>query len=232
MVQLNLLPDVKNEYIKSQRKKRLTILSAIVVSGSVLGIVLLMVSYVYIGQKLQLSSLNSNIKKNSAELQKINDLNKILTIQNQLDSLTGLHEQKPVTSRIFGYLPTVIPSDVQISSLNVNFAEESMDITGTTGSLGSVNKFVDTLKFTNLSIDQNTGEQRAFSKVVLTSFGVTNQQATFIIMLKFDPLIFSSQAKTVSLTVPKITSTRSQTEQPSPLFKELPTNTNTGEGSR
>jgi Tfp pilus assembly protein PilN len=220
MIQLNLLPDVKNNYIRAQRKKRLVLLSAITISGVSLGVVVLLASIVYGAQKVQLNLLDSDIKKNSAKLQKIEGLDKILTIQNQLNSLPALHQSKPVTSRIFDYLPKIVPSDVQISSLTLNLADSTIQITGTAKSLESVNKFVDTLKFTDFTTDQNQEAKKAFSEVVLTSFGRTDKDATYSVTLKYDPIIFSSEAKTVTLIVPKITSTRSQTESPGVLFNE------------
>ena len=102
-----------------------------------------------------------------------------------------------------------------------------MKITGTADSLQSVNKFVDTLKFTTYSVvpaDGTTPEPsttKPFSAVVLSDFTRTDKEVTYTITLSFDPVIFNS-ANNIKLSVPKIISTRSETEKPTDLFKALP----------
>jgi hypothetical protein len=196
---------------------------AFMVSGISLGVFLLIASFVYGGQKWRLSNLESNIKKNSENLQKIPDLNKILTIQNQLNSVNSLHQQKPIATRFFDYLPQITPTNVQISKHTINLDEHTMEINGSATSLEMVNKFVDTLKFTTFAADGGQSDKKAFSSVVLSNFGVTGQQskypASFTVVLNYDEQIFSSDNKQVVLLVPKITSTRSETEKPDALFK-------------
>lgn len=224
MIQINLIPEVKAKYIVAKRKKRLVILSSVTISGVFLGITILMASYVYIGQKLQLTSLDNSIKDSAAQLKKVDGLDKMLTIQNQLSALPALHSDKPVTSRLFTFLPQITPTDIKISSLDVNMDDSTIKFTGTAKSIESINKFVDTLKFTDYVTDQNQDKKRAFSTVVLDSFSSNDKESKYTISLKFDPLIFSSENKNVLLIVPKITSTRSQTEQPTELFTPPLTN--------
>lgn len=229
MIQINLIPDVKDKYIKAQRKKRVVLLSSFAVCGVFIGITLILAFIVYGAQKVQLNLLENDIKKNTAQLQKIEGLDKILTVQNQLNSISGLHSQKPVTSRIFVFLPQITPTDVQISTLKLNYDDSTMNIIGTAKSLEAVNKFVDTLKFTDYTTDKTTDKKRAFSEVVLTAFSRSEKEATYTINMKFDPTIFSGDVKTVTLIVPSITSTRSQTEQPD-IFKAQPKNPSTNDG--
>ena len=229
MIQLNLLPDVKTKYIKAQRTKRMVLVSSILISSAALGILAILASVVYGVQKVQLSHYDSEIKKNAAALQKVEGLDKILTVQNQLNQLSKLHADKPVTSRIFGFLPQITPTSVQVSALNLKYDDSSLQITGTANSLESVNKFVDTLKFTKYTIDDGTDQKTAFSSVVLTTFSRSDKDASYTITLKFDPAIFSSENKKITLVVPKITSTRSETESPDALFKAQPQTTQQGQ---
>lgn len=219
MIQLNLLPDVKTKYIKTQRTKHTVILSAMIISGAALGVVLLLASVVYGAQKIQLSSLDNDIKDKSAELKKVEDLDKILTIQNQLSALPGLHSQKPEVGRVFTFLPQITPTDVSIASYDLKFEDNSMIFTGTAKDLVAVNKFVDTLKFTKYTTDTSQDPKPAFSAVVLSNFSRNDKDASYTIGLKYDPALFNSTNKTVVLAVPKITSTRSETESPGNLFK-------------
>jgi hypothetical protein len=220
MVQLNLLPDVKAKYVKSQRAKRTVILSSVAISGTALAVVVLMASVVYGAQKLQLSSLDNDIKANTEELQKIEDLDKILTIQNQLNALDGLHADKPVVTRVFAFLPQITPNDVSIATYDLKFEDTTMSFTGTAKDLVAVNKFVDTLKFTKYITDGNSEQKSAFSEVVLSNFSRNEGDTTYTVTLKFDPELFNGQYKDVSLVVPNITTTRSETERPNSLFQE------------
>jgi Tfp pilus assembly protein PilN len=223
MIQLNLLPDVKTKYIKAQRTKRTVILSTFVISGVAIGVVLLLASVVYGAQSLRLKSLDSDIKDKTAELKKIDGLDKILTIQNQLTALPGLHSDKPVVSRIFVFLPQVTPTDVKIATYDLKLDDSTMAFTGTAKDLVAVNKFVDTLKFTKFTTDTDQNNINAFSSVVLSTFSRTDKEATYSVTLKYNTALFSAANKSVTLVVPKITSTRSETERPTDLFNAQPT---------
>lgn len=218
MIQFNLLPDVKIEYIKARRAKRVVILISAMATSAALAIFVLLFITVNIFQKNHIADLTEDIESQRIQLEEIEDLDKILTIQNQLNSITSLHETKPVTTRLFNYLPLVIPEQAKISTFELSFAENVMQFTGTADSLITVNKFVDTLKFTTYTLDGQ--EIDAFSSVVLADFGKTannNAETNFIISLVFDPLIFDS-TKQIALKVPNIISTRSETEKPSSYF--------------
>lgn len=218
MIQFNLLPDVKMEYMKAERTKRMVIAiaSAVTVVSVAILIVLLMVVLVF--QKKYMNDLSADITTYSKDLQSTPDLNKILTVQNQLSSLSGLHEQKPDATRIFPYIEEITPSEVSIASLTIDFEAQTFVISGSANSLSDVNKYVDTLKFTEYKQDAQT--HKAFSEVVLGSFGRADKGASYTINLKFDPIIFSNTTK-VTLTVPEKVTTRSETEKPGALFEPV-----------
>lgn len=222
MIQLNLLPDVKAKYIKTERTKRAVILATVVISGVSIGIVLLLSSIVFGAQKYQLSSLDDKINDSSKELQKVQDLDKILTIQNQLNALPDLHSAKPRVERLFTFLPQITPVDVKISDYSLKFEDSTMTFTGTAKDIETVNKFVDTLKFTKFTTDRNATPESAFKEVVLTSFAKSDKITTYTVNLKFNPELFLGQNKTVTLVVPAIISTRSETNRPGSLFTEQP----------
>lgn len=220
MIQFNLLPDVKIEYIKAQRAKRTVLFIATVISVSSVVLLGLLFAGVNVIQKNHLNNLNKDIATGLKQLESTPNINKILTIQNQLQSLPGLHNGKPVSSRMFGYVQQLTPKDVKISSLAIDFATQKITISGTSGSISSVNKYVDTIKFTTYSTGDGeaTDSPKAFSDVVLNSFSVASPDVSYQISFKFDPTIFDV-AHTVKLSVPAITSTRSQTEKPGALFE-------------
>jgi Tfp pilus assembly protein PilN len=232
MIQLNLLPDVKLLYIKAQRQRRLVISVAVVATTGSVVLLLLLLSVGGL-QKKHLSDLTKDITKENSQLQNKPSINKILTVQNQLQSLTALHDTKPAAARLFDYLNQVTPASVSITTFNVDFTQNTATITGTSDSLSNVNKYVDTLKIITFSDTSGDKAQPAFSNVVLSSFGLNtgakdaSQAASYTITLAYDKTIFDI-TKQVTLTVPSAATTRSQVTQPSDLFKTTPTAPATG----
>lgn len=228
MIQINLLPDVKLEFVKARRLKRTIITICILVSSVAIAIFALCFVTVTVVQKQHLSNLEDDISTQTKELQDVPNIAKILTIQNQLNSLPTLHKDKPVASRIFTYIQQLAPNEASISSLTVDFAQQTMTVTGTADNLASVNKFADTLKFTSYSIEaeQQGNANSAFSEVTLSQFSIGagstgGRAASYTINLKYAPEIFSSANK-IKLIIPNQVTTRSETERPQNIF-EAPT---------
>lgn len=224
MIQFNLLPDVKAAFITARRTKRLVSLLATVVIGTSLFVVTILVVVVFVWQRTSLSNLDRNIKASASDLKSQTDIDKVLTIQNQLSSIDDLHAQKPEVARVFVYLTQITPSRITVSTLAVDFVTPTISITGQAPSLEEVNKYVDTLKFTTVGNDDEgtavAEGAKAFSQVVLSAYTLDSSGAGFTITLAYDPMIFSSRETNLRLTVPQITSTRSETQRPTDLFKE------------
>ena len=217
-VQFNLLPDIKMTYVKAQRTKRLVVLVAFLVTGVTLAIFLVILVTVDGLQKKQLSNADKDIAKYTKQLENTKDLSQILTIQNQLKTLATLHQEKRAASRLFTYLPQVTPANVNIGKISIDFAANTMEIDGTTDSLASVNKFIDTLKFTKYKIDEQSSDSKpAFTSVVETSFALDAKGASYGISIQYDPILFSNKTK-VALVVPQQTTTRSVLNDPSLLL--------------
>ncbi|HSX06142.1 MAG TPA: hypothetical protein VLG92_00290 [Candidatus Saccharimonadia bacterium] len=202
MVQFNLLPNVKLEYVKTQRTKRMLTLVSVVVSAAGLALLVLSLMTVDVVQKKSLHDLNKDITRYSIQLKSVKDLDKILTVQNQLSTLTGLHDQKPVTSRLFSYISQLTPANAGLSQLSIDFSANTLTIGGTAPTLDVVSTYTDTLKATTYKTSSSTPSTHAFSNVVLSAFGRTDSGATFTVTTSFDPLIFNT-ANNVTLTVPQ-----------------------------
>jgi hypothetical protein len=234
MIQLNLLPDVKLEYIKAQRSRRLVLSIAILASIAAVAILLILLGVDGL-QRKHLSDLNHDITAETTKLQNEPHINQILTVQNQLESLTALHSAKPAASQVFNYLNDVTPTPVSISNFNIVFTTQTVTITGTADALSSVNTYVDTLKYTTYTTDTASKSSPAFSNVVLSTFSLNSasqdksQAASYTINLSYDKNIFDVTQK-VKLAVPSETTTRSTLQQSSDLFKAS-SNPTAGKGS-
>ncbi len=222
MIQFNLLPDVKLQYIKTKRLKQTMITVSLVIIAVSVAVLVVLSTSVFVFQKRHLSNVTKDIEKNKTQFEKKKDIGKVLTIQNQINSLEGMHDKKPVVSRIYGYIGQFIPPATTISNMEVDFEAHTMTITGSTSNLSGQNIFVDTLKYTTFKYMSGTPPQpsepkNAFIGVTLDSFTPATKdkpQANYTIKLSYDPAIFESD-KDVSLIVPSRVTTRSTTEKPS-----------------
>jgi len=219
MIQFNLLPDVKQQYIKARRSKRTVLLVSIMVGGGSLAFLIALLVGVYGFQRTHMNNLRDDIKKKSEQLKSEPNLDKILTIQNQLNSLDDLYKDRPVGSRIFNFMNKISPADITISNINLDFEKSTIYLTGDASNLTEINKFVDTIKFTDIKPE---GEQqsRAFKNVVLSSNSLGDQEkgtrASYAINFEFNPVIFNIE-KNIDLIITKQITTRSETEKPSVL---------------
>jgi Tfp pilus assembly protein PilN len=216
MIQFNLLPEVKQQYIRSQRMKRLMVSVSLIASAAAVAVLVIAFSAVYIAQKKIISDQNDSIASSSRTLKNKPNISDILTVQSQLGSLSSLNSQKPVASRVFVYLSQLAPTQTTISDLRVDFTQNTMTINGNAPSLDAVNTFIDSLKYTSYSIQGTPGTKLAFSSVVLANFSRSATTATYSITFSFDPPIFSV-ANNITLQV----GNQSQSAQePSIIFKK------------
>ncbi len=220
MITLNLLPDIKKEYLKSQRKKRIFIISSFLITATAISSVILMSTYTIGVQKLQILNAQGNIDSSIKTLNETPDLAKIVSVQRQLEVLPSLHEGKAAVTRLSGFLKTITPNDVSLSSISIDFENHRMELKGQGKDFKSVNTFVDTLKNASFIHADDNEATLAFSSVVLGSIGKSEQEqsAYFKVTLIYDPLIFNNTAEGLNMSVPAITSTRSETEKPNSLF--------------
>ncbi|HYH75789.1 MAG TPA: hypothetical protein VD735_07585 [Candidatus Saccharimonadales bacterium] len=218
MIQFNLLPDIKIQYLKAKRQEHAVVLASIVAVITAVTVLVLLLAVVHGLQKKSLSDLNGDIKVASDELKSTKDLTKILTVQNQLNALPALHDQKAVSSRLYDYLSRLTPSDTSISNLVLDLELNTLEVSGNATSLTSVNTFTDNLKFTQYSTEADSSKKNAFTNVVLASFSRDSESTSYSITFTFDPIIFTGTAEP-ELSVPSIISTRSEVDKPDALFQ-------------
>lgn len=228
MIQFNLLPDIKLEYIRMKRLKRLLISMSTLVAASSLMIALVLFGYVNFAQKGHMEDLDRDLTRDANKLTSTKDIDRIITVQNQLASLPALHEGKPAASRLFVYLSQVTPADTSVKSISLDFTTNLVTLSGNAKDLLGVNRYIDTLKFTTYTVEGTKESKKAFSKVLLAGFsaGAGGQpdetgalsQAGFQTTFEFDPTIFDNKTK-VKLNVPNTITTRSQINNPQALFQ-------------
>lgn len=231
MIELNLLPEIKQKYLQSQKIKRVFLLGSFIVSAAFIALVVLMALFVFVAQKVHLSSVQSDIDDNVTKINQIQDIDKVVTIQKQLDSLPTLHQDKTAIKRVLDLLNKLVPNSVSLNSVQLQAGDiKSIEFSGTGEDIKAVNTFADTLKFSTLKTTSDTSDQSqaqglsAFPDVKVISISPDDEGVTFTIEATFDVLLTSNVSE-VTLTVPKITSSAPVTERPRALFEPSDTET-------
>lgn len=149
MIEINLVPDVKQELLKAQAQRNIVISVAILLSIVAGAIVVLAAGYVYgVQEQFQIKGSTKTIEDQYNDLRKTKDLDKLLTIQSQLKEVSKLNADKHVTSRLYDMLNAVVPTganEVKISSLSISSAnaqdsnsEQDTSATESAGGNGTV----------------------------------------------------------------------------------------------
>src|ERR1700757_27558 len=109
MIEVNLVPDVKQEYIRAKRVQALVVSGTVVVGIAAIGIVVLLALYLFGVQAVRSNLADSAISDKGKQLSGVSDLAKMLTIQHQLTVLGQLHDQKNIYSRFLDLLGAINP---------------------------------------------------------------------------------------------------------------------------
>jgi hypothetical protein len=154
MIEINLVPDVKQELIRAERIRSIVISMTILVGMIAAGLVVLLVVWVFGIQAARGAFVDRKIETESATLSAVEDLESSLTIQNQLNTLPALHESKQVSARIFDVLRAInppAPNEVSISKLTINAEDKMIAIEAqAAGGYPALEVFKKTILATNL----------------------------------------------------------------------------------
>jgi hypothetical protein len=138
MIEINLVPDVKQELLRAQRAR--TVVISVAIIGSIIAgsVVTLLAIWVFAVQTVRQSVADGDIKKGYQQLQSNSDLSKVLTLQNQLTKITELNNAKHINSRLFDVLAAILPAapnDVEISDLGIDTTTKTITIQGQASNL-------------------------------------------------------------------------------------------------
>ncbi len=131
MIEINLIPDVKQELLRAQKARTAVITIAIFASIVSVAVVTLLALWVFAVQTVRQSVANDQIKKGYSQLQQNADLSKVLTIQNQLSSISALNNSKHIDSRVFDVLAAILPAspnDIAVSDFAVDSSTDTITV--------------------------------------------------------------------------------------------------------
>jgi hypothetical protein len=133
MIEINLIPDVKQELLNANRVRTYVMSGAVITGIVAVAIVVLMALYLFTVQGIRSNLTDSSITEKSKQLNGIADLSNMLTIQNQLSRLSEMHASKNIDSRIFDLLTAVNPAppnQVAVSSAKIDAETKTVTIEG------------------------------------------------------------------------------------------------------
>ena len=167
MIEINLLPNVKRELLKTRvMRNRVISISFLVGGASIAAVVVLAL---ILGSQIAAEAVqNGVIKDRNDKLMAVEDLNKVVTIQHQLTKINEQHSGKKLNSRIFDVVTAVnpvAPNNVSFSDIKVNPGSKTITLEGS-----AVNGYsaLETLKKTILNTKVQTTDGDKSSEVSLT----------------------------------------------------------------
>ena len=132
MIEINLIPDVKREYLKTRALRNAVVSVSIFTGIAVVGLAAAL-GVVFGGQLVTEALQDGTIKNEAAQMREIEDLDKVVTIQKQLSVIDGQHADKSIDSRLFDVMAAInppAPNSVTISTLRLNPEEKTIMIEG------------------------------------------------------------------------------------------------------
>lgn len=231
MIEINLVPDVKQELIKAQRVRSTVITVSVLIGIVSVIVVVLLVMYIYTVQAVRGVNVDDAIKKGSNELSAVKDLSNTLTIQNQLTKISYLNSQKKMYSRVFDLINKInppAPNDISVSNLKIDSSSEIITIEGQAlNSYAAVEVFKKTIEGSKLFFTGSDNEGVDLASDVNTSdtsYGEnTDGQKVlrFTIRFTYANELFAISSKDTSIKViAQDNATDSFTGIPKSIFEE------------
>lgn len=130
--EINLVPAVKTQLIRTQKIRNHVLFACIVVSCVALGVVLVLFS-IKSGQDIAMSRQDKRLENLSGKLNSYSELDDLLTIQNQLSRYNDIINNRQMISRAFGAIGVMLPQvggNVSLSELRVNLETNAIAMEG------------------------------------------------------------------------------------------------------
>lgn len=216
MIRLNLLPDVRHESVGTRQTQRKLVRIAQLASAVALGATLVLTLWVYGVQGVQKKLLDDSISGRYQKLRAVKHIDTYATLQHQLTSLSALHDNKNLPSRLFDYLPSVNVG-VNLNKVSLSDNDRSLVFEGDAIDYRRLVIFRDTLKGATLLYKDTSNKQRKpplFTEVTVDKSTVRVgadgiSRISFKITGRYQEVAFKRAAVNPSLSIPKAETTPS-----------------------
>ena len=129
--EINLVPDIKDEMIKTLKLRNFILFLCIVVAAASVGVAAIL-GAIAAGQQIAVDGKKTTVDNLSAKVKSYSDLTDFLTIKDQLGNIQSTADNKKVLSRTFNILSTLLPKGadtITISELSVNLSDSEPSFT-------------------------------------------------------------------------------------------------------
>lgn len=208
MIEINLLPSVKLEYLKSQQTKHAVVIGSILISLVSVGLLTLLFIYVQVVQPKYQSNVQSKIDSALEDSKTKKDAVKVVTVQGALEQIPALQDKKLITSNMFIYLKEFTPRDVSYSNVKIDLTASSLVLQGSATNFEQANVLANNLKSAKFTYSKSDDKQNIapFTDVVFDGLTKSVQSqdgknVSFQITLKVDLTIFDQSIKDGKISV-------------------------------
>ncbi len=232
MIQINLIPDIKQEMIRAQKMRNVTITFSIfagIIAAGIVGTLALILGTQAVAEALT----GKAIKDEYGKLADTKDINNALTIQNQLSTISALNDNRTINSRLLDVLAAInpaAPNDIKISRVTLDPSQSQLTIEGSAaGGYTATDIFRKTILNTKVNARQgeDVAESPLTEEVTIqdTSYG---QDASglkvvrFTAVFKYPKGLFDNTMSGVAISTPtsKVDVTDSKTRVPDSMFTQ------------
>ncbi len=233
MITLNLLPDIKKEYLKAQRTRNMVVSTSILVSIIAVGLVVLLAMTVYIGQSLVIAQQSNQITENHKKLSAKPEIDKYLSIQNQLAAIDSISTSRSTYARLFDYLQQLNPAppyNISLYNFTVEKKTNVMKFVGGAPNFETVNNFKNAIENARLSyfVGQDNKEIPFFPSVTISEANFSSGNGKAVTAFNFEvtyaPEAFDSQNAYTKLIVPRMVTSDADKNAPKEIFATPPAN--------
>lgn len=159
MISINLLPDVKKDLLRVRRERNLVVTISVIAIGVSVGVLVVLgltLGGMTVAKMATESSIESNEKKIDDAIEN-NQLNRYLTVQNQLAQIDGLKGEQQIYSRLMDYLVALNPAEPNNAMLqSVTLSSTGESSSGTTTNGITITLEGSTADFASLNVYKNT----------------------------------------------------------------------------
>ena len=235
MIQINLIPDIKRELLRAQSMRRSAISVSIIVGLVAGGIVVALAIYLGV-LALHETITRGNIKSEYNQLTQVENIDNVLTIQQQLKMIDGQQTARTMDSRLFDILGAInppAPNDVKFSSIKLDPNNNLITIEGS-----AVNGYSATETFRktilNTKVESGSGDTAKSEPltddvtIAETTYGESadgSHVLRFSISFAYPKGLFDNSLKNIKIVTPtaKTDVTDSKTRVPESLFTQTTT---------
>jgi len=237
MIQINLVPDVKQEMLHAQRMRNVAISLSIVIGLVAVGVVVAL-ALILGGQVAVQKIEEGQIKTGYSKLSSVSDLDSALTIQNQLGTISSQNNKRTIDSRLLDVLAAInppAPNDVKLSKVTLDPTQNTVTLEGSAvGGYPATDVFRKTILNTKITAKQQGNdtatETSLTSNVTLqdTSYGEDAAGAKvvrFTIIFTYPDGLFDNRMSDVKISTPsaRVDVTDSKTLIPDSMFSQAAT---------